>query len=43
MLANFCSHWIYRWDRGLGAEVEKSVEALMLYLATLRAGYVFAS
>jgi len=41
MLANFLQSLELPPDARIAAQVEKSVEALMLYLATLRAGFVF--
>jgi len=41
MLANFLQSLGLPADARIAVQVEKSVEALMLYLATLRAGYVY--
>jgi malonyl-CoA/methylmalonyl-CoA synthetase len=41
MLANFLQSLDLPADSRIAVQVDKSVEALMLYLATLRAGYVF--
>lgn len=41
MLANFLQSLDLPVGARIAAQVDKSVEALMLYLATLRAGYVF--
>ncbi|MBB1076197.1 malonyl-CoA synthase [Rhodoferax sp. 4810] len=41
MLANFLQSLDLPAGARIAAQVDKSVEALMLYLATLRAGYVF--
>ena len=41
MLANFLQSLDLPADARIAVQVEKSVEALMLYLATLRAGYVY--
>lgn len=41
MLANFLQSLNLPAGARIAAQVDKSVEALMLYLATLRAGYVF--
>jgi malonyl-CoA/methylmalonyl-CoA synthetase len=41
MLANFLQSLDLPAGSRIAAQVDKSVEALMLYLATLRAGYVF--